>query len=126
MSKSRDSPPSNPREAKTARTQDDDEMTSRLEELNTLEEQIRKEQLSMDRRILAMTISNVDMTEVFTPARITEMATSMGLIGGTAFDLKTGWDFSRQSDRLRAVEHIVKEDPWLTVGSPPCTMFSML
>ena len=126
MSKSGDSPPSNPREAKTARTQDDDEMTSRMEELNILEEQIRKEKLSMDTRILAMIISNVDVTEVFSPARITEMAESMGLIGGIAVDLKTGWGFSRQSDWRRAVEHTVKEDPWLIVGSPPCPMFGML
>ena len=97
-----------------------------MKELSTLDGQIRKEKLSMDRRILAMIISNVGVTEVFSPARITGMAKSMGLIGGTAFDLKTGWDFSWQRDRRRAVGHIVREDPWLIVGSPPCAMFGML
>ena len=41
-------------------------------------------------------------------------------------DLLNGWDFSLASDRKRAIEDIRKNRPFLVVGSPPCTMFSVL
>ena len=110
------SPDSNPRDAKTARTDAEEEWMNKVDELHALEKEVNSEKLKTDQRILAMIISKVDVTEVFSPARIIEMAKSVGPIGGSAFDLKAGWDFSRSSDRRRAVEQIVKEDPWLVVG----------
>ncbi len=54
-----------------------------------------------------------------------------GLVAGSTFDLYAdeagvAWDFTRPSDRKRALERIRAEEPFLVVGSPPCTMFSRL
>ncbi len=54
-----------------------------------------------------------------------------GLVAGSTFDLYADaagvvWDFTRPSDRKRALERIRAEEPFLVVGSPPCTMFSRL
>ena len=45
---------------------------------------------------------------------------------GTALNLRTGCDFNREADRLRARESQKEEKPLLLVGSPPCTAFSQL
>ena len=53
------------------------------------------------------------------------MATCMGLMGGRSLDLKTGYVFTRRSDRRRAIEIVVKHKPWLAVGNLPCARFSI-
>ena len=55
----------------------------------------------------------------------------LGLVAGSTFDLHkdeagVAWDFTRPQDRKRAWERIRAEEPYLVVGSPPCTMFSRL
>lgn len=79
-----------------------------------------------ERRIVAAAIFSVDITEVFSPVRVTEVAAKYGLVPGTSFDLTNGWDFSIGEHRTRAWKHIKKEDPYCVIGSPPCTLFSML
>ena len=54
------------------------------------------------------------------------MAAKFGLIPGTSFDLTNGWDFSKDSHRTGAWKLIKEQDPYCIIGSPPCTMFSML
>ncbi len=54
-----------------------------------------------------------------------------GLVAGPTFDLHAGvngarWDFTKPLDRKRAFDQIRAEEPFLVVGSPPCTMFSSL
>ena len=74
--------------AKVART-DDAEMEEDAgvlcEELNLLQAEVQAEKNRIDRRILVMAINDVDVSEVFSPPRIAEMATSMGLVGGKSF-----------------------------------------
>ena len=41
-------------------------------------------------------------------------------------DLTNGWDFTKSEHRRRAWKQIQAEDPFCIIGSPPCTMFSML
>ncbi len=36
------------------------------------------------------------------------------------------WDFQKPQGRKRALDRIRAEEPFLVVGSPPCTMFSSL
>ena len=79
-----------------------------------------------DKRIICSAIMGVDITEVYSPARITETCRRFRLIPGCALDLQTGWDFSKASDRARALQKIEDEAPLLIVGSPPCTLFSIL
>ena len=41
-------------------------------------------------------------------------------------DLTNGYDFTIEADRQRAWEHVTKDELYCVIGSPPCTMFSML
>ena len=68
----------------------------------------------------------VDISEVFSPPRVTEMAGKFGLKPGDAMDLITGWNFDREDHRQQARELIQQRRPKLLIGSPDCTMFSQL
>lgn len=68
----------------------------------------------------------VDVSEVFSPPRITKEAEKQGLVTGGAYDLKTGFDLSKEQDRGRMWQELEKDEPELVVGSPPCTAFSLL
>ena len=46
--------------------------------------------------------SNVDVSEVYSPPRVTTTASQYGLRPGEAMDLMTGYDFSKKEDRERA------------------------
>ena len=49
-----------------------------------------------------------------------------GLRAGSSFDLTNGWDFNIAEHRRKAWSTVKDESPYLLVGSPPCTYFSML
>ena len=67
-----------------------------------------------------------DVSEVYSPPRVTIVAAKTGLNPGSAMDLRTGYDFSKKEDQERARQQIRKEKPRLLVGSPECKMFSTL
>ena len=73
-----------------------------------------------------------DVFEVYSPPRIAEVAAKLGLKPGASLDLtvtrKDGehWDFSRKRHRDEATQMIVSSEPFCLIGSPPCTMFSIL
>ena len=96
-----------------------------LEDIKALEASLSKERLEHNRKILIMVACGSDVTEMCSPPRVTETAKEMGLIPGSSLDLKTGWEFSKQVDRRRAIDLIKKEQPYI-IGSPPCTLFSLL
>ena len=73
-----------------------------------------------------MLLQGVDITEMFSPERVANIGTNYKLIAGKSMDLTTGYDFSLEADRKKAWEHIVKDEPYCVIGSPPCTMFSLL
>jgi hypothetical protein len=71
------------------------------------------------------------ISELYSPPRVTALLPKHGLVAGSTFDLcadvaGVAWDFTRPDDRRRALERIRAEEPFLVVGSPPCTMFSRL
>ena len=72
----------------------------------------------IDRRILASVILSIDVTEVFSPARVNKLAAKSGLAPGASFDLTNGWDFSCAEDRLRAWKLVEKTVPHVVTGSP--------
>ena len=43
----------------------------------------------------AYQLSAVDVSEIFNPGRFASQATAFGLVPGTAFDLRTGWNLSK-------------------------------
>ena len=61
-------------------------------------------------------VGRVDVTEMYSPPRVTIEAKKFGLRPGEAMDLLTGYDFDREEDRKKAWEHIETEKPKLIVG----------
>ena len=51
----------------------------------------------------------VDVVEAYSPTRVTLEAKQFGLKPGEAWDLTTGWDFSRKDHQDKAEEYIDKE-----------------
>ena len=80
----------------------------------------------IDRKIIAAAILGVDITEVYSPERVAQVAGKYGLTAGTSMDLTTGGEFDTQADRTSAEKIIYEEKPMLLVGSPPCTYMSIL
>ena len=80
----------------------------------------------VDRRILAAAIMGVDITEFFSPERVALVARRLCLVAGSSFDLTSGWDFTREDHKKKAWETIREEASYLSIGSPPCTYFSLL
>ena len=76
--------------------------------------------------VATMILKGVDITEVFSPERVTKIASEHGLKAGLSMDLRTGWDFRRKEDRRKAKKYILEEKPVLVIGSPVCTPFSTL
>ena len=87
---------------------------------------LSSEAMKKDMEDVYRSICNVDVSEIFSPVRVTGHCKIFGLKPGSAMDLATGWDFDRASDRARAAEVVMKEKPKLLIGSPPCTFFSQL
>ena len=73
-----------------------------------------------------------DVSEVYSPPRITDMAQRMGLKAGWALDLTTNdedghaWDFNDAKMRNKATRKVLRDRPLVLVGSPPCTDWSQL
>ena len=55
-----------------------------------------------DKKIIAMVIRGVDVTEVFSPPRVATACAKLGMTPGSSMDLTTGWDFTKVADRNRA------------------------
>ena len=79
-----------------------------------------------DRKILSAVIRGVDITEVYSPERVGKVWRKYGLMTGQAMDLLTGYDFTKEADRRRAWKEVKENKPFLLIGSPPCTLFSIL
>ena len=71
-------------------------------------------------------LRSVEIAEMYSPPRVTKESRKFGIQAGEAMDLSTGWDFRKQEDRDRAIRYIDNEKPELIIGSPMCTMFSVL
>ena len=71
-------------------------------------------------------LKGVDVTEIYSPERVCKEAARFGLKPGWSVDLLTGFDLNKKGDRARVETHQRTEKPRLVVGSPMCTMFSML
>ena len=78
------------------------------------------------RRLQVVAGPAAKVAEIYSPPRVSDMAEKMGLVGGAAMDLRTGWDFSKLADRKACREKLEVEKPDLVVGSPECRMFSAL
>ena len=86
----------------------------------------------LDKAMMGLLIANVQVAEVYSPPRVTEMAKAMGLKVGWSLDLTTRdsdgkqWNFNETEMRNRAVRLVLKDQPLLLIGSPMCTAFSIM
>eukprot|EP00959_Pyramimonas_sp_CCMP1952_P208782 4367113-Pyramimonas_sp.AAC.1 len=58
------------------------------------------------------------VSELYGPGRFTSRSSAFDLEPGTAYDIRTGYDFSQEGDRQRAQATIELEQPLLITGSP--------
>ena len=80
----------------------------------------------IEKRLLSMVLLNVDITEIYSPERVTAVCKRFGLIAGSSMDLLSGWDFDTAADRRRAEETIQREKTNIMIRSPPCAYFLVL
>ena len=66
------------------------------------------------------------VSEVYSVPRLSREAARQGLKEGTSFDIKTGFDFRKGSDRRRCWKVLQEEDPDLVLVCPPCGPFSAM
>ena len=73
-----------------------------------------------------------DVSEVYSPPRITAEAAKMGMKPGFSLDLTVtrsdgeAWDFTRKRHRDEATRMVVESEPFGLIGTPACTIFSIL
>ena len=79
-----------------------------------------------EQQAASMMLNGVDITEVFSPARVVKVCEKYGLIGGDSFDLRSGYDLSDPIVQAKVARHLQTAKPKLVIGSPPCTLFSRL
>ena len=61
----------------------------------------------------------VDITEVYSPPRVTEEAKKFGPKAGEAWDLAEGWDFTKKEHQDQARRYQKENEPIVLIGSPP-------
>ena len=68
----------------------------------------------------------VEVSELYSPPRLTAEGKRQGLQVGGAYDIKTGFDLRQESDEKKMWRTLQEEDPLLFVNSPPCTSFTLM
>ena len=89
----------------------------------------KKTKASLRRAHASLEASNetlVDVSELYSPPRLTKEAKKMHLESGSAFDLQCGFDLRKKSDEARMKRALQEEKPELLCACPPCTPFTLL
>ena len=111
-----------------------EEMRGRVRKaIHCIQQNIANEQhnlsAQLDNTMLKTLIGKMEMAEVYSPPRVTEMARKMGLKAGWRLDITTydsdgePWDFNKIEMRNRASRKILTDEPMVLIGSPMCTAF---
>ena len=94
---------------------------------------LERETRELDVEVLkAKTKATHAASELYSPPRIVKLLKEWGWQGGYSLDLThhgpdgQRWDFTKASHRLRAWRLLKRDGPYLLIGSPPCTMCSLL
>ena len=86
----------------------------------------------LNETMLGVVLNQMQVSEVYSPPRVVEMANKMGLRGGWSLDLTTHdedgrpWDFNDATMRNRAIRKIIKDQPLVLIGSPMCIEYSAI
>ena len=70
-------------------------------------------------------LASTDVSEMFSPERVTKVCKQYGLNPGAAM-ITNGYNFDLAADRAKAWKSVVEDEPMLVIGSPPCTFFTRL
>ena len=98
-----------------------------IKKLNKKEQQILEGLCSLEQHV-----KENDVSEIYSPPRVTEHARKFGLEPGWSLDLTTHdsdgrpWDFSQPEMRKRAKKITLAEKPMFVISSPMCTNVSIL
>ena len=76
--------------------------------------------------ILALVLRGVDVTELYSPARVTKVCHKHNLIPGDTYDLRDGIDLSDKDEQRKVVQRCGENEPGLVIALPPCTLISKL
>lgn len=76
--------------------------------------------------VAAITKTRPLTSEVFSIPRLVAMANEMGSSGGASLDIRNGWNALKPEHQERAIELLLYLRPYVTMLSPPCTLFSAL
>ena len=86
----------------------------------------------LDQAMLQILITSMDVAEFYSPPRIANMAANIGLRAGWSMDIITNdtdgraWDFNVAEMRNRAARRVLTDKPMLFIGSPMCTIHSVM
>ena len=86
----------------------------------------------LDITMMKMFIGKIEMVEVYSPPRVTEVVRKMGIKVDWSFDITNHdsdgkmWKFNKVEMRNGAVHRIIKDEPLLTIGNPMCTAFRVM
>ena len=85
------------------------------------------------RREILRHVPGIEVAEMYSPPRITEMARKLGMDGGWALDLTEvdeedgqPWDFTKADKRAKAKRLVETDKPFMLIMSPMCGPFSKL
>ena len=77
-------------------------------------------------------LTKMEVAEIYSPPRVTDMARNIGLRAGWAFDITVAdndgraLDFNQFEMRNRAIRKVLGDEPAMFIGSPMCTAFCQL
>ena len=86
----------------------------------------------LNRTMLGMVVKQMQVSEVYSPPRVMEMANKKGLRGGWSWDFTTSdengrpWDSNDKTMRNQAIRKLIKDQPLVLIGSPTCTEYSAI
>ena len=52
----------------------------------------------------------VDITEIYSPERVAQMARKFGLVSGSSMDLTNGWDLNRDDHKRLAWKRVIYQN----------------
>ena len=85
----------------------------------------------LDQTMMHMMVAAMDVAEVYSPPRMANMASNMGLRAGWSLDLNTkdtdgkALGFNAPEMRNRAARRVLEDKPMLLISNPMCTTYIM-
>ena len=72
-----------------------------------------EEMVAQEVLIIAVAERRADISEIYSPPRVTSMADELGMQSGWALDLLNGWNFDKRKDRAAAIKLLKDSKPLL-------------